>query len=209
MVSTVDIKVNFQSSICLDHNIYVDPYKLTDFTPAKYIFITHNHYDHMSLIDLKKIITKDTYLIAPNSIINEFDDNLIAKDKIIAVEPNIDYNLGTLSFTTIPSYNIAKPYHPKNKNYLGYLITLNNTKYYITGDTDLTTELTNVKTDVLFICIGGTFTMDYEEAAIATNLIKPKLVIPTHYGPTIPNTNDYGLKFSKLLAKDISFKLMF
>ena len=52
------INVNAHSSIQID-NIYFDPYLITEETHnAKYIFITHPHYDHMSLEDIDKVISK-------------------------------------------------------------------------------------------------------------------------------------------------------
>ena len=52
----MDINVNYHSSIRIN-NVYVDPYKIDDFVnDAKYIFITHSHYDHFSLIDIEKVV---------------------------------------------------------------------------------------------------------------------------------------------------------
>jgi L-ascorbate metabolism protein UlaG (beta-lactamase superfamily) len=40
----------------------------------------------------------------------------------------------------------------------------------------------NIKADVALLPIGGTYTMDEEEAASAAAAISPKTVIPMHYG---------------------------
>ena len=64
--------------------------------------------------------------------------------------------------------------------WVGYLVTLNGVVYYITGDTDLTSYQKEVKCDVL-PAHWWSYTMNYVDASMLTNLIKPKLVIPTHY----------------------------
>ena len=49
--------------------------------------------------------------------------------------------------------------------------------------------------------------MDYCEAAQLVNEIKPKIVIPEHYG-SIVGTKEDALKFQKLLNNDIECKLL-
>lgn len=46
--------------------------------------------------------------------------------------------------------------------------------------------------------IGGTYTMDYKEAAELINTIRPKYAIPIHYGKIVGNRAD-GEKFKELL----------
>ena len=78
--------------------------------------------------------------------------------------------------------------------------------YYIAGDTDITTENKQVKCDVAFVPIGGTYTMDNKEAAKLINEIKPKVAIPIHYGKIIGNISD-GQNFTKLINKEIECKI--
>ena len=80
-------------------------------------------------------------------------------------------------------------------------------KYYIPGDTDLTEENKNIKCDILFVPIGGTYTMDYKEAASLTNIIKPKIVIPIHYGSIVGSMVDAD-KFKELVDNDIECRIM-
>ena len=71
----------------------------------------------------------------------------------------------------------------------------------------MTEEAINVKCDIAFIPIGGTYTMDYKEAAALTNKIKPKYAIPIHYG-LIVGTNEDAIKYSNLLDKEIECKII-
>ena len=62
----VDIKINAQSSIRLSNKeivIYIDPYLIEkNVNDADYIFITHDHYDHLSIDDINKVIKEDTII---------------------------------------------------------------------------------------------------------------------------------------------------
>ena len=129
------------------------------------------------------------------------------ESNIIKVLPNNNYTIDNIKFTTIPSYNINKNFHPLDNNWVGYLIEIDNIKYYIPGDTDLTNESKNVECDILFVPIGGTYTMNYKEASILTNTIKPKIVIPIHYGSIVGNKKDAD-KFKELVDKDIDCRIM-
>ena len=126
------IIVNHQNSILINNEIYVDPLKINDKGYAKYIFITHPHWDHFSVEDIKKVLTKHTKIICPKTMQKEIL-NLFPND-VVFVEPNKSYNLDGISFDTFPSYNINKKYHPKDNQWLGYLITIDNEKVAIIGD---------------------------------------------------------------------------
>ena len=200
-----EIFVNTQSSIYIKnkYNIYIDPYLIQNSSKdADFIFITHNHYDHFSKDDISKVINENTKVFVPSIIKEEFIDD----SRFFAIEPNKEYLFKDMKVKTLYSYNINKPYHKKCSDNLGFLITVNNRSYYIVGDSDINPDIINVKADVLFVPIGGTYTMNYKEGAELSNIIKPKLVIPTHYGSIVGNKND-GEKFSKLLDKGIEYKL--
>lgn len=205
-----NISINCHSSIKINGEkvIYVDPYKIKGINnDADLIFITHEHYDHYSIEDINKIKKSNTRFIVPKSMKNRLIIDRISESDIISVDVKNKYNVDDIEFETIPAYNINKSFHPKNNNWVGYIININNIKYYIAGDTDITDEAINVKCDIAFIPIGGTYTMDYKEAATLTNKIKPKYTIPIHYG-LIVGTNEDAIKYSNLLDKEIECKII-
>jgi len=114
------------------------------------------------------------------------------------VRPNEEYEVLGINVKTIPSYNINKKFHPKENNWVGYLLEIDRVRYYIPGDTDITPENKLVKCEVCFIPIGGTYTTNYKEAAELVNIIKPQIVIPIHYGSIVGKRHD-GIKFKKIL----------
>ena len=75
-------------------------------------------------------------------------------------------------------------------------------RYYIAGDTDITEENRKVKCDVAFVPVGGTYTIDFKEAAQLINIIKPKFAIPVHYGSVVGSKQD-ATDFIKLLYPTI------
>ena len=203
-----NIYINTHSSIKIDGDkiIYFDPYKIeNEFYDADFIFITHSHYDHLDLNSIKKIINKKTVIIYPKSIANDIKNFKFDND-CIEVEPNNEYLTNNIKIKTIPSYNINKDFHKKEMNWVGYLTEINNIKYFIPGDTDVINEIKKIKTDILFLPIGGVYTMDYIEAGELANLIKPKCVIPIHYG-SIVGDKELGNKFENLIDKNIICKI--
>lgn len=202
-LKNIDINVNYHSSIRIG-NIYVDPLKIKKNASAKYIFITHAHYDHFSLDDIKKVVSDETIFVCTRDVKEKLEK--IYLNKIILVEPNKSYCLEDISFMTFPSYNINKNFHLKSNDWVGYVIELNGIKYSILGDTDLTEEAKSIKCDILFVPIGGTYTMNAKEAAYLTTLVKPKLVIPVHYNGIVGSKKD-EIEFLKWLDNQIEYKI--
>ncbi len=200
-----NIIVNTQSSIKITGSriLYFDPYQIEkEENDADFIFLTHDHYDHYSKEDIEKVRKEDTLFIIPKEMKENFLRELNVEETFCTfVEPGEKIEFEGLEIKTIPAYNKVKPFHPKSKKYCGYLITFDHTKYYITGDTDALEENAIVSCDVLFLPIGGYYTMDVEEAVSFTKKIKPKVVIPTHYG-TIVGKKEDGKTFQTLLKKE-------
>ena len=198
-MNTDYITINTQISIKieLDKTIYFDPYKIEDNkNDADIIFITHDHYDHMDIDSINKIKNDNTIVVAPKSM-EETIGKISFKDYIY-LNPFDEINIEGIDIKTIPAYNISKPFHPRENNWLGYIVTYNNIIYYVAGDTDKTPEAESVKSDIAFVPIGGHFTMDPIEASELIKVINPKIVIPTHYGSIVGNKDD-GKKLKELL----------
>ena len=199
------IEVNAQSSIKIKGEnkiVYIDPYLIEKEThDADYIFITHEHYDHLSFDDMKKVITEKTIIVVPESCYSKVIDFGFSNE-IYKIKPDNKYSLFDLSFQTVAAYNTNKLYHTLSSEWVGYVIVLDEISYYITGDTDITKENKIVKCDVLFVPIDGVCTMDFQEAATLTNLIQPKLAIPTHY-ETIVGTRIDAVNYTKILDDKI------
>ena len=188
-------------------NIYIDPYNLNKKHPlADFIFITHSHYDHLSVEDIKKILKPETVLIAPS----EAESKLKSfKNKKVFVEPNKIYEIDSISVLTVPAYNLNKNFHPKANKWCGYILKFKDgSSFFHTGDSDNIPEyskLANEKISVMAVCCGGTYTMNWKEAVEATKIVKPKEVIPMHWGAIVGSLDD-AKKFSDAL-KDSGIKV--
>lgn len=204
------IDVLYHSSIKINKGkvIYIDPFKIDEnYSDADIIFITHNHYDHYSPNDINKVRKEDTIIIAPEDLYEELQNMRFKQENIIAVKPNEKNTIKEVKFETIPAYNINKKFHPKENGWVGYIIEIDGIRYYIAGDTDITEENRNVKCDVAFVPVGGTFTMDYREAAKLINEIKPKIAVPTHYGSIVGDKED-GVRFANLIERDVEVEIL-
>ena len=200
-----NIEVFCHSSIKINKGkvIYIDPFRIDkNYNDADIIFITHDHYDHYSEEDIDKVKKLDTVIVAPKELLNKLLKKGFKQNYIITVMPNQKYTVQGIEFTTIIAYNTNKQFHPKENNWVGYIIELQGNKYYIAGDTDITEENKKIKCDVAFVPVGGTYTMNYKEAADLINEIKPKIAVPIHYG-SIVGTKQDAINFIKLLHPEI------
>ena len=203
MLENIEVLCHSSIRINKEKVIYIDPFKINkNYNDADIIFITHDHYDHYSEEDIDKVIKEDTIIVISKDLLKKLLKKGINKNAIIVAEPNKEYETQGINFNTIPAYNINKKFHPKENNWLGYIITINNVKYYVAGDTDITDENRKVKCDVAFVPVGGTYTMDFKEAAQLINEIKPKIAVPIHYG-SIVGTEQDARNFINLLNSEI------
>lgn len=197
--------VNTRSSIKITgtKTIYFDPLEIEG-TPhdADMVFVTHEHYDHFSPDDIKKVIKKDTQIIVPQSMLDVVIENNFPVEIIHGICPLETKNFAGIKVQGIPAYNIGKPYHPKSNDWIGYLVELDGKTYYAMGDTDATAEAKTVDADVVFIPIGGKYTMDATEAAAFINEKQPGMVVPIHYGDA-----EVGEIFKKLLREEIEVRM--
>ena len=202
-----NISVNTQSSIKieLDKTIYFDPYEIKKAShDADIIFITHDHYDHFDISSLECVKNKNTIVVVPLSMKETISK--VSFKEYIYLSPFEEINIEGLNVKAIPAYNLNKNFHPRENNWLGYLIEYKGIKYYIAGDTDITDENSEVKCDIAFLPCGGTYTMEYGEASTLARRRNPSVVIPIHYG-SIVGTKEDGLNL-KMLLKDASIEVI-
>ena len=203
MLEYIEVLCHSSIKINKEKVIYIDPFKIEkNYNDADIVFITHDHYDHYSEEDIDKVINENTTIIIPEELLTKLLKKGINKNAIITVEPNEKYVVQGIKFETIPAYNTNKTFHPKENGWVGYIIIINGIRYYIAGDTDITEENKQVKCDVAFVPVGGTYTMDFKEAASLINEIKSKIAIPIHYG-SIVGTEQDAIDFIRLLHPEI------
>ena len=197
------LTVNTHSSIRIEAEkiIYTDPFRIPDAPhDADIILITHSHFDHLSPEDIRKVAGPDTMLVCPRSV-TEADGLGLSVKKVGAKEA---FTVCGISMETVPAYNKLKPFHPKSKGWVGYVIhSKEHGHIYIAGDTDDTAEARQVQCRIALLPIGGTFTVDARQAAVLANAIRPEYVIPIHYGSVAGKPED-AETFQKLVDSSIT-----
>jgi len=199
------------ASFKIRHNntiIYIDPWKLKDpVDKATLVLVSHSHYDHYSAEDIAKVSGPQTKLIASADVVAQQKSGE-------AITPGVTIEAGNVRITGVPAYNPSKQFHPRTNNWVGFVIevggqgeALHQTKpasggirIYYAGDTDVTNEMKALKNiDVALLPVGGKYTMNAEEAAEATKVMKPKQAIPYHYGDIVGSRSD-AERFARLAA---------
>jgi L-ascorbate metabolism protein UlaG (beta-lactamase superfamily) len=174
-----------------NQTIYIDPWQLKgDHPTADIIMITHVHHDHCSPDDVAKIS-------GPNTIIvTEKDSQAQLSGDIRVMAPGDHITVKDIEIDAVPAYNIDKQFHPKANGWIGFVFTMDGTRFYHTGDTDCIPEMETIETDVAFIPVSGTYVMDVDDALKAIELIEPTLAIPMHWG-TIVGSVENAVSFKQ------------
>jgi L-ascorbate metabolism protein UlaG (beta-lactamase superfamily) len=172
-----------------DKVIYTDPFKIKRSEKADVILITHEHYDHCSPEDVKKLQGPGTVVVCPADCAKQLSGEI----KVIKAGDTI--NVGGVEIEAVPSYNTNKQFHTKDRGWVGYIFTVKGQRIYIAGDTDYIPEMKTFRADIALLPVSGTYVMTAEEAVRAALDIKPKIAIPMHYG-SIVGTIDDARKFA-------------
>jgi L-ascorbate metabolism protein UlaG (beta-lactamase superfamily) len=174
---------------------YVDPFQVRSNMPAQLIMITHEHYDHCSPDDVRKLSAENTVIVTTPAVKEKLRD---VKSRFLIVGPGDSVDVGGIRIEAVPAYNTNKfrspgvPFHPESEKKVGFVITVDGVRIYHAGDTDnfpgIEKRLGSI--DIALIPVSGTYVMNSEEAAAAVNKIKPKLAIPMHWGAIVGTKDD-------------------
>ena len=164
-----------------DSTIYVDPVgdiKLFQkFSPPDIILLTDIHRDHLNIEIVNSLKKNLTSIIGPPEAVASLKHGEVMKN-------GDKRTFGNISIEAIPMYNLTKErlnFHVKGRGN-GYVLTINQKRIYISGDTEDIAEMRILKNiDYAFICMNLPYTMTVEQAASAVMEFKPKVVIPYHY----------------------------
>lgn len=169
--------------------IYIDPVTdkvppVTDYSTrpkADLILLTHEHADHLDVKAIDQLTQTGTKLV-----VNPRSSELLG-GKGDVLKNGESTTIGTWNIKAVPAYNTAadkQQFHPKGRDN-GYIITIDQMRIYIAGDTEDIAEMKNIHhIDVAFLPCNLPFTMTPQQLAHAAKMISPKVLFPYHYGQT-------------------------
>jgi len=166
--------------------IYIDPFGGADafagLAPPDLVIITDIHGDHMNIETLEQIVHKKTLFVTPSAVAGKLPKHMKSELSLLANSESIEI-LG-VTITALPMYNLPETpesRHPRGRGN-GYLLSIENKKIYISGDTHDIPEMRSLsEIDIAFVCMNPPNTMSVEQAADAVRAFKPAVVYPFHY----------------------------
>jgi L-ascorbate metabolism protein UlaG (beta-lactamase superfamily) len=184
--------------------IYFDPLRLKGRLPqADLILVSHEHSDHCSPGDVKRIAGPGTVIVASLLAAKRFGGS------VCVLRPGERTTVGDVEIEAVPAYNVRRfrspgvPFHPKEAEHVGFIVTVSGERVYFAGDTDHIPEMADIHCDVALLPVGGTFTMDAEEAAQAAAVIGPKVAVPMHWGAGIVGSRADAERFRSLYDGEV------
>ncbi|MBO4570630.1 MAG: MBL fold metallo-hydrolase [Bacteroidales bacterium] len=192
----VEIACICHGSIAINYNGYsiqIDPVgemdgKINDYGPlgkADAIFVTHEHYDHLSAETIDSLSKAGTLIFA-----NASGCAKLGKGTALA---NGDSGLLTpkIRYSVVPAYNTTEGrerFHPKG-NGNGYIFNVDGLTIYVAGDTEPIPKMSGFSSiygsiDVAFLPVNQPYTMTVPQCVEAAKVIAPKVLIPYHYSKT-------------------------
>ncbi|MBP8793328.1 MAG: MBL fold metallo-hydrolase [Lutibacter sp.] len=186
---TITIQPVLHSSLIITYNnttIYVDPYggieRYKDYEKPDIVLITDIHGDHLDLKTLDSINTSTSEIITASSVLKLLPSTYKSKTTVLKNGQGIhrsDIFIKAIAMYNLPEEKDSR--HPKGRGN-GYILTIDDTQIYISGDTEDTAEMRSLQNiDIAFVCMNLPYTMDINQAADAVLAFQPKVVYPFHY----------------------------
>jgi L-ascorbate metabolism protein UlaG (beta-lactamase superfamily) len=150
---------------------------------ADYVLVSHGHGDHIA--DAVAIAKQNNATaIGAFEVVNWLNKQGVEKYHPMNHGGKWSFDFGTVKcVNAIHSSNL--PDGSYGGNPMGFLVTTNDKTFYYSGDTALTMDMQLIprwgKLDFAVLPIGDNFTMGYEDAIIAAELIQCKNIVGVHY----------------------------
>lgn len=182
--------------------VFTDPFQIKKSGAADIIMITHGHYDHCSPEDIGKLQKKGTVIVATPDCASKLGGD------VRIVRPGDTLSVEGVQIEVVPAYNTNKKFHTKDQGWVGYVVTIDNTRIYLAGDTDYIPEMKTLRDiDIALLPVSGTYVMTADEAVKAALDIRPKIAIPMHYGAIVGDATD-AKRFASALKGKVEVRIL-
>lgn len=156
--------------------IYIDPWRVVrSGFQADIILVSHDHYDHCSIADIKKLRGADTHIIGNEQVADKIDGTTV-------IRPWQSMTFDRISIKAIPAYAPNGIHHKESDGGLGFVISMNYYDIYYAGDTKLIPEMERISPDIVILPIDNHDTLDVREAVEVVELLSPRWAIPSNWG---------------------------
>ncbi len=150
---------------------------------ADYLLLTHGHGDHVA--DAESIAKRTgALLIANNEIVNWYAARGVTNLHPLNHGGSLKKEFGTVKMVAA-THSSSMPDGSYGGDAGGYLVTSPEGNFYYAGDTSLTMDMALIprfaKLDFTLLPIGDNYTMGYEDALLAAEMVQCKKVIAIHY----------------------------
>lgn len=149
---------------------------------ADYILITHAHGDHV--LDVEAIATRTNATIVSNAEIASYYAKLGLQAHPMNHGGSWNFDFGKVKYVTAIHSSVF-PDGSNGGNPGGFVIEGEHKNIYIAGDTALTMDMKLIpmrtKLDLAILPIGNNFTMDVEDAIIASDFVDCDKVLGYHF----------------------------
>ena len=188
-----------------DKTVYIDPWlngptspiKVEDVTNADIVLVTHDHGDHGFAEGVEICKKTGAFMVAINEL------GLYAKE--LGVENVHTLNIGGSVDINGITVTLVQAFHSSTRGApTGFVVRLPEGTFYHTGDTGVFSDMVLFKElyhpEVFMVPIGSYYVCDETQAALATKLVGPRIVIPMHFDtfPVIEADTD---KFKQMVAE--------
>ena len=150
---------------------------------ADYILVSHGHSDHVADgVQLAK--QTGATVVGAFEVVNWFHSQGVEKYHPMNLGGKWNFDFGTVKCTNA-IHSSAMPDGSYGGNPMGFLVSASEKTFYYSGDTALTMDMQLVprwgKPDFAVLPIGDNFTMGYEDAIMAAEMIQCKNIVGVHY----------------------------
>lgn len=163
--------------------VYFDPWEVGG-PVADLILISHDHFDHCDPPTVKALSGPQTQVVTEPAAAARLKAEGFKRLTVMAPGDEIEID-GLINIQAVPAYNLNKEFHPRDKNYLGFVVTMDGLSVYHAGDTDCIPEMNGIKAQVALLPVSGTYVMTAEEAVQAALALSPGLAVPMHFNKIV------------------------
>ena len=158
-------------------------FPMESFAPD-FIFLTHEHIDHLDSIYVDRMPKEKTVFLCSEACRKILLDHGVPQEKVRIVKEGDE--------TEAAGFALRAVFAEHTEGSRGAVIAKDGISVYFTGDTVWSEKLAGgVKADVINTCINGRWgNMDHKEAALVAKKVGAKRAIPNHYGMFRENTAD-------------------